>query len=71
MHISDFLSLASIVLLIVASLLCVVVLVRDKFLVESPFSTAAWIIYFLVLACFCVTLSLSSNLIERVFEGCM
>ncbi len=69
MTIAEFLLLASTILLVVASLFFVVVLVRDKFLVESPFSASAWVIYFIALAYSCAVLSICGDIIERVFKG--
>ena len=69
MTIAEFLLLVSTILLVVASLFFVVVLVRDKFLVESPFSASAWVIYFIALAYSCAVLSICGDIIERVFKG--
>lgn len=53
MNVSEFLLLASDALLIVALLLLVVMLARDKFLVDTSFSISPWVIYFIVLAYTC------------------
>lgn len=71
MSVVEFLFLASVILLVVASLFFVVMLVRDKFLVDSPFSATAWVIYFVALAYSCAVLSICGDIIERVFKGCV
>ena len=71
MNIVEFLFLASVILLVVASAFFVVLIVRDKFLVDSPFSASAWIVYFIALAYSCAVLSICGDIIERVFKGCI